>query len=184
MLRVRKLSFDRFVLDPANARLTLDGNAVPITPKVFELLCCFVGRAGQLVTKDQLLDAVWPRRYVSESVLKDHISDLRQALGDQVQAPRFIETVTRHGYRFIATVKQLTDADAANGRSVAVALAISPSSEAGRAPLVGRASTLETLERHWRRALAGERQVVFLCGEAGIGKTALIDLFLDRAATQ
>src|SRR5262245_22373374 len=109
MSRSRKLSFDRFILDPANASLTLDGNTVPVTPKAFELLCCLVGRAGQLLTKDELFAAVWPRRFVSESVLKDNISDLRQALGDQTKAPRYIDTVARRGYRFIAETKELRE---------------------------------------------------------------------------
>ena len=95
MLRIGKLSFGGFVLDRANASLTLEGKALSLPPKVFELLCFLVSRAGQLVTKDQLFDAVWQQRFVSESVLKDHISDLRRALGDQARAPRYIETVTQ-----------------------------------------------------------------------------------------
>src|SRR5262249_35436795 len=138
---------------------------------------------GRLVTKDELLDAVWQHRHVSESVLKDNISDLREALGDRANVPRYIETVTRRGYRFIAEVREVFDGEAGGGHSVAAALAVAASSEAERALFVGRAAALERLEGHWQRALSGERQVVFLCGEAGIGKTTLIDLFLSRTAT-
>jgi DNA-binding winged helix-turn-helix (wHTH) protein/tetratricopeptide (TPR) repeat protein len=184
MPQARKLSFDRFVLDQANASLTSAGNAVPVAPKVFELLCYLVSRPGQLVTKGQLLDAVWQRRFVSESVLKGHISDLRQVLGDQAKAPRYIETVTRRGYRFIAPLRDVVDADPPSGRGSRAALTSQPAIPVERTPFVGRASTMEELERHWQRALAGERQLVFVCGEAGIGKTALVDTFFEHVATK
>jgi DNA-binding winged helix-turn-helix (wHTH) protein/tetratricopeptide (TPR) repeat protein len=183
MSRVRKLSFDRFILDPGNASLTLEGKTIPLRPRVFELLCFLVSCAGQLVTKDQLLDAVWQRRFISESVLKDHISDLRQALGDQAQTPRYIETVTRRGYRFIAEVRELIEAEAGAGRGLVKVFAVGAPSETERILFVGREAALEWLEGHWHRALSGERQIVFLCGEAGLGKTALIHRFLNRAAT-
>jgi len=179
MSRIGKLSFGGFVLDRANASLTLEGKALSLPPKVFELLCFLVSRAGQLVTKDQLFDAVWQQRFVSESVLKDHISDLRQALGDQARAPRYIETVSRRGYRFIAEVREVVEIRAGRGNGVGAALAVSPR-EADRATFVGREAALQQLDRHWQRAQSGERQVAFLCGEAGIGKTALIDMFLNR----
>jgi TolB-like protein len=135
MSRPRKLSFDRFILDPSNASLTLDGNAVPVTPKAFELLCCLVGRAGQLLTKDELFNAVWRRRFVSESVLKDNISDLRRALGDQAKVPRYIETVARRGYRFIAELGELIETEAIGHG--AGAPAVSTRSEAQRTVLPG-----------------------------------------------
>jgi TolB-like protein len=115
MSQARKLTFGGCVLDRANAILTMDGRAVSLRPRLFELLCYLVSRAGQLVTKDQLLDAVWQHRHVSESVLKDHISDLRRALGDSAPAPRYIETVPRRGYRFVAKVEELAEAEATAG---------------------------------------------------------------------
>src|SRR5262249_8550025 len=158
MGQARKLGFGGFVLDATDARLTVGGRAVPLAPKVFDVLCCLVGRAGQLVTKDQLFDAVWQQRFVSESVLKDHISDLRHALGDQARAPRYIETVSRRGYRFIAPVHEISDIDADGARSVLFSVTSQPPDEGEqRAPFVGRETALGELERHWRRALAGER---------------------------
>src|SRR5215831_19867370 len=182
MSRIRKLSFGGFVLDRLDASLALDGKGVSLPPKAFEVLCCLVSHAGQLVTKDQLLDAVWRQRYVSESVLKGRINDLRQALGDHARTPRYIETVQRRGYRFIAEVKEVAETDASDRDRIASALAVTASTETDRALFVGRDSLLERLDRHWHRALAGERQIVFLCGEAGVGKTALIDMFLGRIA--
>jgi len=96
------LRFDRFELDEADARLTCDGQPVALPPKPFEVLCALARAPGMLVTKNALLDAVWGHRFVSESVLKSAISEVRAALGDDPKRPRYIETVSRRGYRFIA----------------------------------------------------------------------------------
>jgi DNA-binding winged helix-turn-helix (wHTH) protein len=97
-----KLNFDRFELDEADARLTCAGEPVPLAPKPFAVLCTLVRTPRMLVTKNALLDAVWGHRFVTESVLKSAISEVRAALGDDPKAPRYIETVSRRGYRFIA----------------------------------------------------------------------------------
>ena len=97
-----RLHFDRFELDEAEARLTCAGQPVPLAPKPFAVLCTLARTPGKLVTKNALLDAVWGHRFVTESVLKTAISEVRAALGDDPKAPRYIETVSRRGYRFIA----------------------------------------------------------------------------------
>src|SRR5215510_13676469 len=74
---------------------------VSLPPKVFAVLRRLVEHAGQLVTKEALLEAVWPEMAVSETVLTNCIGDLRKVLGETAQAPRFIQTVHRRGYRFI-----------------------------------------------------------------------------------
>ena len=96
------LRFDRFELDEADARLTCAGQPVALAPKPFAVLCALARTPGRLVTKNALLDAVWGHRFVSESVLKSAISELRAALDDDPKQPRYIETVSRRGYRFIA----------------------------------------------------------------------------------
>jgi DNA-binding winged helix-turn-helix (wHTH) protein len=96
------LRFDRFELDEAEARLTCDGQPVALAPKPFAVLCALARMPDRLVTKNALLDAVWGHRFVTESVLKSAISELRAALDDDPKQPRYIETVSRHGYRFIA----------------------------------------------------------------------------------
>jgi len=100
-LRIR---FERFELDEDNARLLCDGKPLDLPPKPFEVLCALARRPGSLVTKNTLLDEVWGHRCVSESVLKTVIGKLRIALQDDARNPRFIETVPRRGYRFIAAV--------------------------------------------------------------------------------
>ena len=97
-----RLHFDRFELDEAEARLTCAGQPVPLAPKPFAVLCTLARTPGRLMTKNALLDAVWGHRFVTESVLKTAISEVRAALGDDPKAARYIETVSRRGYRFIA----------------------------------------------------------------------------------
>src|SRR4030095_15289724 len=97
-----QISFDEFDLDEANACLLRNGKAVALAPTPFNLLCALARQPGALLTKDALLDAVWGHQFVSDSVLKTAISDLRMALGDDPPQPRFIEPVSRRGYRFIA----------------------------------------------------------------------------------
>jgi len=96
------LRFDRFELDEADARLTCDGQPVALAPKPFAVLCALARTPRMLITKNALLDAVWGHRFVTESVLKSAISEVRAALGDDPKQPRYIETVSRRGYRFIA----------------------------------------------------------------------------------
>lgn len=99
---VVRLRFDSFELDEVNARLTRAGQPVPLPPRPFAVLCALARTPRMLVTKNALLDAVWGHRFVTDSVLKTAISEVRAALGDDPRQPRCIETVSRRGYRFIA----------------------------------------------------------------------------------
>ena len=99
-----QLRFDAFELDEADARLTRAGRPVPLAPKPFAVLCALARAPQTLVTKNALLDRVWGHRFVSDSVLKSTISELRAALDDDPKRPRYIETVSRRGYRFIAAL--------------------------------------------------------------------------------
>ncbi len=98
---VGRLRFDRYDLDEADARLTCEGEPVPLAPTPFAVLCTLARSPGMLVTKNGLLDAVWGHRCITESALKSAISEVRGALGDDPKQPRYIETVSRRGYRFI-----------------------------------------------------------------------------------
>jgi DNA-binding winged helix-turn-helix (wHTH) protein len=98
------LAFDRFLLDPVAGRLYGDATVVPLTPKASALLEYLAANAGRLLTKRELLDALWPRTYVTDGVLKVCIREIRRALDDDARVPRFIETAHRRGYRFIAPV--------------------------------------------------------------------------------
>ncbi len=96
--------FSPFRLEIADATLWRGSQALPLTPKAFSVLQCLVQRPGRLVTKEELYDAVWPGVFVGYAALKVCIREIRRALADDAKVPRFIETVHRRGYRFIAAV--------------------------------------------------------------------------------
>ncbi|OYU74114.1 MAG: hypothetical protein CFE32_18820, partial [Alphaproteobacteria bacterium PA3] len=98
------LAIGPFVLDAAQARLTRNGQPVALTGRPLAVLALLAAHPQQLLSKDAVLDAVWGHQHVSESVLKVAINTLRAALGDDAKSPRFIETVPRRGYRFLAPV--------------------------------------------------------------------------------
>jgi TolB-like protein/DNA-binding winged helix-turn-helix (wHTH) protein/Tfp pilus assembly protein PilF len=101
--------FGPFRLDPSEHLLLRDGQAVPLAPKVFDTLTALVENSGRLVDKDELMSMLWPDTFVEEATLARNISDLRRALGESTGDQKFIETVPKRGYRFIAPVKQLND---------------------------------------------------------------------------
>lgn len=166
-----RISFDAFDLDEANACLLRNGKAVALAPTPFNLLCALARQPGALLTKDALLDAVWGHQFVSESVLKTAISDLRTVLGDNPREPRFIETVSRRGYRFIAVPAAARPAPHLAATPVATGPRPSPS-------FIGRADASARLQQGWDQACSGERAVVWVAGEPGIGKTTLIEHFV------
>src|SRR5262245_63131595 len=98
--------FGPFRLDVRERRLLCDGQPVPLTTKVFDTLRVLVEHAGRLLTKDELMRCVWPDSVVEENNLNHNISVLRRAVGEQATGQRYIETVPRVGYRFVADVKQ------------------------------------------------------------------------------
>src|SRR5918993_5214100 len=112
--------FGPFRLDPAERLLLRDGETVPLEPKVFDTLLLLVRNSGHLLAKDELMNKVWPDAVVEEGSLTRNISTLRRALGDGENGQRYIETVPRRGYRFVARVRDSGDesADSAKGQRV------------------------------------------------------------------
>lgn len=104
MIADRVLTFGEYRLDPFSGHLYRGAAPVALTPKAFALLQCLTDQAGRLVSKAELLSAVWPDVFVGDAVLKSTIRELRRALDDSSQTPRFIETAHRRGYRFMAPV--------------------------------------------------------------------------------
>jgi pimeloyl-ACP methyl ester carboxylesterase/DNA-binding winged helix-turn-helix (wHTH) protein/class 3 adenylate cyclase len=104
----QSLTFGRFRLDPASGQLYGDSRPIPLAPKALSLLEYLAERPGRLVKKSELLDAVWPGVFVADGALKVCIREIRRALGDDAQSPRFIETAHRRGYRFIADVGRVS----------------------------------------------------------------------------
>src|SRR4029077_5050633 len=96
--------FGPFLLDRSRYCVFRGPDALELTPKLLDLLFYLAGRAGTLVTKEELLDALWPDANVTDNALAQAVSELRQALGDEAGSPHYIRTIARRGYRFIAPV--------------------------------------------------------------------------------
>ena len=182
MQAVQDITFGRFRLDLTNECLWQGTRAISLRPKAFAVLKVLVERPGLLVTKQQVLDAVWPDTFVGDAVLKDSIRQLREALHDDAAEPVYIETAHRRGYRFIG---KLSEASAKNSAvsSASPAFERSPNIATARTDpreALGRDAELAKLRTWLRRAIAGERQTVFVTGEPGIGKTTLVQAFLQQ----
>ena len=160
--------FFPFRLDPVNQCLWRGEAKVSLRPKAFAVLAYLVQHAGRLVSQKELLDALWADTFVQPDVLKSHVLEVRSVLGDNPKSPLFIETLPRRGYRFIKDV-------------IETAAQISISAAVSGSQIIGREPELEKLHDYLRRACTGERQVVFVSGEAGIGKTTLVDAFTSDA---
>src|SRR5262245_11619437 len=168
-------------LDPANAQVWQGEQLCKLTPKAFAVLHYLVEHHGRLVSKEDLLRAAWPNTVVSEWALTTCLREIRKVLGDQPKAPRWIETVYRRGYRFIGPV--ITAAPSTTVMTTS-SLPLLISSCHPRAPPVGREAELAQLHQWFNQAQGGARQVVFVTGEAGIGKTTLVDAFLEQIAAK
>ncbi len=160
--------FGCFQLDIRNECLWQNGTRIDLTPKPFAVLRYLVENPQRLVTYDELLEKLWPETYVQPQVLRTYVLELRKLLGDSVESPQFIRTVPGRGYWFLAQVED--DGGWASD---------SPRPQSNPQPghIVGRTQELERLNGLLTHATKGDRQVIFITGETGIGKTALIDLF-------
>ncbi|HEY7494798.1 MAG TPA: AAA family ATPase [Candidatus Tectomicrobia bacterium] len=187
--------FGSFRLDLANACLWRAEQPVTLRPKTFEILVYLVTHAGQLVTKETLFDTIWPGTVVSDGVLKTSVNELRKALGETAKAPQWIATVHRRGYRFVAPVTLVESAPPPAVLPAptvplpapipALALPPAPIPVPTPAPrLVAREAEVVTLHQWFANALRGEHHLGFITGEAGIGKTMLVDTFVAQLAGQ
>jgi len=163
--------FDCFGLDTANQCLLRNGVPINLAPKPFAVLRYLVENPGRLITHDELLDALWPETYVQPQVLRTYMLDLRKVLGDDAGQPRFIQTLPKRGYRFVAQVTER------NGSALHASTGSAALEEGKAAAIVGREDELDCLKAQLRLLASGQRRVVFVTGEAGIGKTALVDAF-------
>ena len=167
--------FPPFQLDTINQclwRHTDHGKRQPVAlpPKAFALLQYLVEHPSRLVTHRELLESLWPQTHVQPEVLKSHILQIRTALGDNPKDPLYIKTLARRGYQFIAPIR---DQSIVGSRGQA---------KVTSTKLVGRDQFVRQLHHDLHRAMDGRRQTVFITGEAGIGKTALVDEFQRQVA--
>jgi DNA-binding winged helix-turn-helix (wHTH) protein/predicted ATPase len=185
VLNAKNIVFDSFRLDLANECLWRGSEAIKVRPKAFAVLHYLLGHPGQLVTKEELLNAVWPATFVGEAVLKVAIRQIREALGDDSTSPRFIETAHRRGYRFISQIvgsEPASGSDRENRTHHTVTGSPQHPADFARG-VVGRDAALSRMQSRLERMLEGERQILFVTGEAGIGKTALVDTFARSIAS-
>jgi DNA-binding winged helix-turn-helix (wHTH) protein len=155
--------FPPFRLDAVNQCLWRGTDQISLSPKAFSVLLYLAERQGRLVTKQELLDAVWPDIHVTEGVLKRAVLEIRKALDDDPEEPRFIQTLHRRGYRFLST-------------SAAEETTVSPAPE--DSGIVGRAREFRQLDGWFESSIQSSRQLVFISGEAGLGKTTLVETWM------
>ncbi len=175
--------FEEFRLDFTEKTLRRGGEVVPITPKVFQTLHFFVENAGHLLEKDELMEKLWQGRFVEESNLTFNIKMLRKALGDDATKPRYIETVPKRGYRFVAEVRRVEAAKDEKWRRGTGERGISLTTDAPSSLLPfssshkARASGSVVALADWRRDDNEPDESTFVAvPETSNGKTATIEL--------
>src|SRR3954470_3304912 len=142
------LSFPPFRLDVAGERLWRDGTELKLRRKPFAILKYLAAHPKRVVTQDELIEAVWGKVVMSESLLRTHLRDLRQVIGDSI-----VETVVGRGHRFIADVCELDERETNGATGMATG-----------SSLVGRDDELTALRAHLENALARKRHLVFVTG--------------------
>lgn len=163
-------------VDFVDERARLGEVELKLTRRAFEVLGFLYSHADRLVTKDELFANVWSGSAVSESALTTVIREIRRALGEGARGARYIETVHGRGYRFIGPAATASPGEGASAQSADRA--------SGRAAIFGRELELEACTRGLRASASGARQIAFVTGEAGMGKTTLVDAFLESLASQ
>ena len=153
-------------LDTERFELRRAGERHHVEPQVFDVLVYLVEHRGRVVAREELLAQVWGHSYVSDATLSSRLMAARKAIGDSGRDQALIRTVRGRGYQFVGEVER-------DG-------APPPPSPPPRA-LVGRDGELERLQQDLDTALSGERRTVFVTGEAGVGKTTLVEALLARA---
>jgi DNA-binding winged helix-turn-helix (wHTH) protein/tetratricopeptide (TPR) repeat protein len=165
------LSFAAFRLDLDAERLWKEGKEVRLRRKPFAILRFLAQNPTRLVTHGEIVEAVWGKVAMSESLLRTHMHDLRSVLGEGV-----VETVVGRGYRFVAEIQHVY------AETATVPEAPAPDGAAKR--VVGREAELSALGAALRSVRDRKRTAVFVTGEAGVGKTTLVDLFIEQSTQQ
>lgn len=171
-------TFGPFVFDRIGYRVLRGRDQLDLTPKLLDLLLFLLQRPAELVTKEELLDALWPDANVTENALAQAVSELRQALGDDASHPQFIKTISRRGYRFVAAVEPVVSERAAPRRddarsdpAEATPAASETTTGAGPAAPVHDANTIAVLDF---ANVSGDPSVAWLA--SGIAETVTGDL--------
>src|SRR5512132_1239406 len=156
------LTFGPFCLDVTHGRLWRGNQPIALRPRSLAVLQYLVEHHGRLLTKAELRRHVWAGTHVTDIVLRVSIWEIRAALGDSATTPCYVETVGQEGYRFLVGGEPVQPRPLKTG------------------PMVGRQREVAILEQWFQRAASGHPQIGFVSGEVGVGKTTVVDLFLDR----
>jgi DNA-binding winged helix-turn-helix (wHTH) protein/predicted ATPase len=177
-------TFEACELDLERYELRYAGKLVKIEPQVFNILAYLIRHRDRVVTKREFLEQLWAGRFVSEATLTSRLTAARRAIGDRGREQRVIQTVHGRGYRFIAAVTaQLESAGELHpvpGSIPAVEARPPALTPVKTAQPVGRRAELARLHHYLQQASDGTRQLVFVTGEAGLGKTTLLEAFLQE----
>jgi predicted ATPase/DNA-binding winged helix-turn-helix (wHTH) protein len=171
----RAISFDTFRLIPAERLLLESEKPVQLGSRAIEILMSLVDRAGESVSKEELIARVWPDTIVDESNLKVHIAALRKALGDGRNGKRYVINIPGRGYRFVGSISKLEQTESATSSEAAFAHRYNL-----RAPIhrtFGRAKIVAALSRQ-----LSEHRFVTIVGPGGIGKTTVAIATIDEIA--
>src|SRR5688572_21470369 len=159
--------FGPFSLLPLQRVLLSGDNVVPLGSRALDILCLLVERSGELVSKGEIVERVWPGTYVVDGNLRVHMAGLRKALRDGREGQRYIVTVPNRGYGFVAPLERKTAA-AVTVSPLRPFTAVSPALPAPLHRVVGRAQALQTLTEN-----VAQHRLVTVVGAGGIGKTTL-----------
>ena len=172
----RDFRLGEWLVQPTLNRLSNDERVVQIEPKLMDVLVFLASNAGQVVSKNDITDAVWPEVFITESVITRSIAGLRRAFADDVKSPRYIETISKRGYRLIADVAYENQRVARSERSQTSGI----TRNTGEAPLPYVIGQWVRGERFYGRTaalhevLAGNRNWLWLLGTRRVGKTSIL----------
>ncbi len=185
-----RLAFRDIEIDPERFELTRAGEPVRLEPQAFEVLAYLIQHRDRVVTRDELLESIWGSVYVSDAALATRIKEARRALGDDGTTQWAIRTIHRRGYRFVVDLEDeartSAGTPAATPPPVTAPALTATVAELGAPSVVdalGRDAELARLIQHCEAAARGGTQVVFIAGEAGIGKSTLVGEFLRHVGT-
>ncbi len=173
----RGFRLGEWLVEPQTNRIVQGESETHLRPRVMDVLVFLAGRHGQVVTKDEILDVVWSTRIVAESALSSAVAEMRQALRDDPKRPWLMETIPKRGYRFL--VRPLPCPLPEGGGEIASS-PDRPWPAGPEAVFVGRVAELQTLDDALAQVRSGRGRAVFVAGEAGAGKTALLAEFARR----
>lgn len=160
----QRMCFSDYSLDREAGVLLRNGEPVAIRRKLWVALCLLLEQPGQLISFEDLRTSVWPGEAISVGSVANLIYELRRLLDDDAARPRFLETIPARGVRFIAAVTTSRGEDADSF-------------------FIGREVEMRRFEEAWVRVMRGERRLVVVSGEPGLGKTCLIERFLNTVKT-